>query len=110
MLLQEGCFHSYLKEMKEEKKRIRKEEEGLTDEFEAVARGGGQGPGAGLLAGVSVRPVGAAYCPGHAVDDVVAARWKTHNNGGCVTEEGAYIISSKHVCGGGGEGGGVFPL
>lgn len=59
----------------------------MTDEFEAVARGGGQGPGAGLLAGVSVRPVGAAYRPGHAVDDVVAARWKTHNNGGCVTEE-----------------------
>lgn len=34
--------------------------EKLTYKFDAVARGGGQGPAAGLLAGILVRPVRAA--------------------------------------------------
>lgn len=85
------------------------------DQFDAVARGGGQSPGAGLLTGVSVRPVGAAYCARHAVEDMVTARWDTRqatmseeNNDGCVTEE--VISSGSTQVPGVGGGGGVFHL
>lgn len=39
-----------------------------------MAGGHEQRPGAGLFAGVSIRPVGAAYCARRAAEDVITAR------------------------------------
>ena len=49
----------------------------LTYEFDAVARGRGQRPGAGLLAGISVRPVGAADDSRRTVHNMITTGWET---------------------------------
>lgn len=45
-----------------------------TYKFDPMARRRGQRPGAGLLAGVPVRPVGAAYGARHAAENMITAR------------------------------------
>lgn len=71
-----------------------------TYKFDTMTRCGGQNPGAGLLARVSVRPVGAAYCPWDAVDNVITARWKTEQQSRTMTSSSlrGHIISSSSQC------------
>ena len=74
----------------------------MTYKFDAMARCCGQNPGAGLLAGVSIGPVGAAYFPWDAVDNVITARWKTQQQSRLMTAASlrGHIISStsQHKC------------
>lgn len=45
-----------------------------TYKFDPMARRRGQRPGAGLLAGIPVRPVGAAYGARHSAENMITAR------------------------------------
>lgn len=76
----------------------------VTYEFDSMARGCRKRPGAGLLAGIFVRPVRAGDGAGHTVYHMITSRCKTKQNktknkAGCDTMTAAhhFLFSSTTI-------------